>query len=103
MLIDLDDRLVSMGMVCLPDYGDCFAMGWHSTDGMTWTPAPIPGDLPSVGNVVATPDGLVAVGFVGSRKWRAAVWSSSDGTAWDLLRHRPCRRYTRRRSRETPS
>jgi hypothetical protein len=57
------------------------ARAWWSTDGKTWTRAPI--DLPIDGQifgVAPAPAGLLAVGPSGA--CLGGIWSSTDGTAW---------------------
>jgi hypothetical protein len=65
---------------------------WTSPDGVTWTRVP-DGALGSPSRqemlaVVATPDGLVAVGFDDSGgDGDAAVWTSPDGSTWARVAH----------------
>ena len=56
------------------------AAGWFSTDGLTWVPATFEDGAGSrVGDVIATEDGWVAAGSVGTA---AAIWTSRDGLEW---------------------
>jgi len=56
------------------------AAGWFSRDGLTWVPATFEGGAGSrVGDVIATEDGWVAAGSVGTA---AAIWTSRDGLEW---------------------
>ena len=56
------------------------AAGWFSRDGLTWVPATFEDGAGSrVGDVIATEDGWVAAGSVGTA---AAIWTSRDGLEW---------------------
>lgn len=102
--------LVAVGVVD-PEAG-ARPMAWTSTDGETWTAAPLPGVEPDPEStervvptdVIAVDGGLLAVGSIDSWidscggstdfvlaatcTWafrRAIAWTSSDGAAWDRV------------------
>lgn len=78
---------------------------WTSTDGLTWTREATPADPNPwtsvagtlqgriMSNLVATPDGFVAVGtefgLTPMNFHRAAVWTSRDGRAWSRVPQDP--------------
>lgn len=59
---------------------------WHSSDGRTWDPATVDGDVgASVEDVAAGPDAIVAVGLAqpgNAGTSRGLAWYSSDGMTW---------------------
>jgi molecular chaperone DnaK len=59
---------------------------WHSSDGRTWDPATVDGDVgASVEDVAVGPDALVAVGLAqpdNAGTSRGLAWYSGDGMTW---------------------
>ena len=91
------DRLVAVGDGCGPSLPECHMAIWTSDDGETWQRVPdsrqfdagtyTPSRQGELTDVVATDDGLVAVGR--SREdglRRAAVFRSDDGVRWTRSR-----------------
>ena len=91
------DRLVAVGDGCGPSLPECHMAIWTSDDGETWQRVPdtrqfdagayTPSRQGELTDVVATDDGLVAVGR--SREdglRRAAVFRSDDGLRWTRSR-----------------
>ena len=67
--------------------GEWDGQAWSSTDGTTWTASGLPsGGQPLASDLVATPDGLLAVGceLEGEREL-AVVWTSVDGVSWTQM------------------
>lgn len=78
---------------------------WTSADGLTWTKEATPTDPNPwtsvvgtlqgrvISNIVATPEGFVAVGvefgLTPTNLHRAAVWTSADGRSWTRVPHDP--------------
>ena len=60
---------------------------WVSTDGYNWNEVSFgDGSYGELGDVVATPDGLIGVGVVWRNGgYRVSGWGSVDGTTWTLL------------------
>ena len=58
-----------------------------SSDGMEWQRADLGGEPETVNDVAKSGTGFVAVGssLVGSMESKGAVWTSTDGLAWDRL------------------
>lgn len=64
--------------------GEWDGQGWSSTDGAAWTANTLPGrEQLLASDLVATPDGIVAVGceLDGDRQL-AVTWTSVDGATW---------------------
>jgi hypothetical protein len=83
----IGDRLVAIGTYHSPDTGkgDHDAI-FSSLDGITWVPAAMPGDEPTISDLATTSDGLVAAGsdtIDGAQVPR--IWSSADGVDWTEL------------------
>jgi hypothetical protein len=79
----VDDRLVALGAVIDVQERNARAEIFHSTDGMTWLPATVPGNGRTILDLAKTSDGLLAAGSVledGER--RGSLWSSADGSTW---------------------
>ena len=76
------DRLVAVGVSCVPGGSQCEGVSWVSSDGRAWTEGgPFGVGLPEA---VATADGvLVAVGRDPGRPSRPAAWRSADGATWE--------------------
>ena len=68
---------------------------WSSPDGTTWSEVPGTDGLgiAAFNDIVQSPSGLVAVGVARDDpavfEFNAAVWTSSDGTAWTRVPHTP--------------
>ena len=87
------DRLVAVGDACGPTLPDCHVAIWTSEDGQAWTRVPdgrqfdagtwTPLRQGELTDVIATRDGLVAVGRSRNDGGRqAAVYRSDDGLHW---------------------
>jgi hypothetical protein len=77
------DRLVAIGSTRAANEGPTRDVVYHSLDGVTWVPAAIPGSQPTIADLAATAEGIVAAGsdtIDGTRV--ARIWSSSDGIEW---------------------
>jgi hypothetical protein len=97
-VVEFDGRLVAAGYVLeegnlASDYFEDWesdAAVWVSDDGLEWTrvgdPAALGGPLrQAIGEIVAGPDGLLAVGgefYGGMGPGTTVVWTSPDGEAW---------------------
>ncbi|HEX7950236.1 MAG TPA: hypothetical protein VF494_07790 [Candidatus Limnocylindrales bacterium] len=67
------------------------SIAWHSSDGLTWSRIDDPALAAGLAvSLVATPDGLLAVGSDGDER-EAVAWSSADGTRWSRARSEPAR------------
>ena len=79
------DRLVAVGLVITAADSLSTPAAWTSTDGVAWTRARGAPDWSAaeLTDVVAGPDGLVAVGRRDTEQGQqGAVWTSTDGSAW---------------------
>jgi hypothetical protein len=68
---------------------------WHSADGQSWAPTPLPDVEGAVWyTVLAVPDGYVLSGQSGPpsgdlSEWKASNWLSTDGVTWEELEGLP--------------
>ncbi len=79
----IGERLVAIGSYHGPAEGPIHDVIYHSVDGISWVPAEVPGNEPSINDLAATAEGLLAAG---SDKVDGAdvarIWSSPDGIDW---------------------
>jgi hypothetical protein len=82
--ISTDDTIVAVGSTWSSGTTPtASAAAWRSTDGVTWTPAPLEGSAEAVRAVAGGTGGYVAVGSaVSGDTTRPAVWTSADGRSW---------------------
>ncbi len=78
--------LVAVGTVGDPTYGSSVAWRWTAADG--WQQARVAGLDGAMHAVAATANGFVAVGH-GPGDDGAAVWTSTDGLAWQAVADQP--------------
>jgi hypothetical protein len=63
--------------------GGPIVMAWRSTDGHSWSPAPVEAaDEGQVFSVAATNSGFLATGPSGETSCLGGIWSSIDGASW---------------------
>jgi len=84
-IVEFDGRLVAVGNIDDGD-GEDFAVWTSDLEGLSWTrmvPDPLGGNE-GVGDLVVTPIGLIAVGYVETPVGDvdAVVWHSTDGNVW---------------------
>ena len=97
------DRLVAIGSISGPNEGAIVDVLYHSLDGVNWVPAALPGNEPTIADLAATGDGLMAAGSEvvdGTRE--ARVWTSPDGIAWTEAAAPPLKRINQIVSAEGP-
>ena len=64
--------------------GSIGAVAWRATDGNDWRALDLPGPGALAGDVAATADGFVAVGW-SSEPATPVLWRSRDGLAWERM------------------
>ncbi len=79
----IGDRLVALGSTLDSENGPSHDVVMTSTDGQTWVPVTLPGNVPVLNDLTATADGLIVGGqdLVDGAK-AARLWSSPDGLEW---------------------
>ncbi len=79
----IGDHLAVIGSYHRPAEGPIHDVIYRSVDGISWVPAAVPGNEPSINDLATTAEGLVAAG---SDKVDGAdvarIWSSPDGIDW---------------------
>jgi hypothetical protein len=79
----LGDRLVALGGLGRDDEGEFQPTVLHSTDGLTWIPASVPGRDARFTDLEPSADGLLMGGSVrGADRREGRLWSSMDGLTW---------------------
>lgn len=87
-LIETPGGFVAVGAHSFEDASQADAAAWFSVDGVTWARATVSDGIGrTMDEVVATTDGLVALGesvysFHGGFGGGTAIWTSTDGRAW---------------------
>jgi hypothetical protein len=86
-----DHGFVAVGVEEFDDASSADAAAWFSPDGASWTRAPVEDAVGrTMDQVVATPDGFVAIGEAGYDFHAGfgagtAIWTSTDGASWTRL------------------
>jgi hypothetical protein len=89
----LEDRLVALGSITAKRFGGQRDFIFHSSDGVTWVPATVPGDEPVIRDIAATGDSILAAGLAKVDGVRAGrLWSTSDGIEWAQIDAPPVER-----------